>query len=161
MEQNRRAFTMIELIFVIVILGILASVAISKLALTRDDAIITKGRSQVSAIRNAIVLTRNQMLLQGRTGWPNRLDHLSSDTSSDGDPLFDANGTGASDVRLLDYPVYAKDQNGHWKKVASNRYAFKMQDTDVRFDYSATTGSFDCNRSASGDEGTLCKKLTQ
>ena len=34
----RKAFTMIELIFVIVILGILSAVAIPKLAATRDDA---------------------------------------------------------------------------------------------------------------------------
>ncbi len=35
----KKAFTMIELIFVIVIIGILASVAIQKLSATRDDAI--------------------------------------------------------------------------------------------------------------------------
>jgi len=36
------AFTMIELIFVIVILGILSAVAIPKLSATRDDAAVTK-----------------------------------------------------------------------------------------------------------------------
>ena len=38
MQNSKNAFTMIELIFVIVILGILAAVAIPKLSATRDDA---------------------------------------------------------------------------------------------------------------------------
>jgi len=42
MKFSHSAFTMIELIFVIVILGILAVVAIPKLSATRDDARIVK-----------------------------------------------------------------------------------------------------------------------
>lgn len=40
--KKRSAFTMIELIFVIVILGILAAVSVPKLAATRNDAKIAK-----------------------------------------------------------------------------------------------------------------------
>ena len=42
MINSKKAFTMVELIFVIVIIGVLASVAIPKLAITRDDAKISK-----------------------------------------------------------------------------------------------------------------------
>ena len=46
----KKAFTMIELVFVIVILGILASVAIPKLAATRDDAEIMAGTQRVTGL---------------------------------------------------------------------------------------------------------------
>jgi len=48
--MKRSGFTMIELVFVIVILGILASVAIPKLAATRDDAQIAKASTEISAL---------------------------------------------------------------------------------------------------------------
>ncbi len=47
MQNNRSAFTMIELIFVIVILGILATVAIPKLAATSTDANTAKLSSNI------------------------------------------------------------------------------------------------------------------
>lgn len=46
----KKGFTMIELIFVIVILGILASVAIPKLAATRDDATITAVAADIATL---------------------------------------------------------------------------------------------------------------
>ncbi len=152
----KKAFTMIEMIFVIVILGILSSVAISKMAVTRDDAIISKGRSEVAAIRNAISLTRNTNILMGKgAAYPTRLDALPGTTSSDGDKLFDRNGTSGDAVKLLDYPIYARSKNG-WRKVAANKYAFNATNADVNFTYDPTNGNFDCDHSIA-----LCKNLTE
>ena len=50
----KKGFTMIELIFVIVILGILAAVAIPKLAATRDDAKLAAVKTDIGTYMNAI-----------------------------------------------------------------------------------------------------------
>ena len=50
----KKAFTMVELIFVIVIIGILTAVAIPILSATRDDALIAKNSEYIMGIMTEI-----------------------------------------------------------------------------------------------------------
>ncbi len=157
--RTRQAFTMIELIFVIVVLGILASVAIPKLAATRDDATVTKARTDVAAIRSSIKTSRAQRVLSGTPGYQPSLISTSattadqSNTKKSGEDLF---------VGILDYPIKAKDKAGGWQKVASptagiERYRFRITNSkSVDFDYNNTSGNFDCDHTIND-----CKQLTE
>ena len=101
---------MIELVFVIVVLGILAAVAVPKFAATRTDAQIAKGRADVASIRSAIITERQSRLIKGDSSYINKLH--SSTTS-----YFDGNGTAG--INLLMYGVTPEDANGHWKTGAA------------------------------------------
>jgi len=63
MQNNKSAFTMIELIFVIAILGILTVVGIPKLAATRNDA---KGAVIATRLSNCIHLAAKGYLTDNR-----------------------------------------------------------------------------------------------
>lgn len=63
--KNRKAFTLVELVFVIVIIGILSAIAIPKLAATRDDAQISRARAAIASLRNAISTERQKRILRG------------------------------------------------------------------------------------------------
>ena len=149
------AFTMVELVLVIVVIGILAAVAVPRLMVTRNDAVIVKGKSQVSAIRNGISLQKSRNMLRGdATPYPDNLDNAA--TNTDGATLFFFNDGNSSNI--LEYPIYARNNaDGHWIKTAANTYAFFVtRDTNVSFDYNSTTGSFDCEHTNAN-----CQQLTQ
>jgi len=63
--KMKKAFTMVELVFVIVVIGILSAIAIPKFAATRDDAIVSKGRAEVGAMRSAVATERQKRILRG------------------------------------------------------------------------------------------------
>lgn len=151
--MKRKAFTMIELVFVIVVLGILAAIAIPKFAATRDDAQIAKGRSDVAAIRAAIVSERQGRLLQGQSNYISKLDHISGATATSG-LLFDDNDTVTTNGMLLQYGIEAATGNGHWTKASATTYVYKVINNDNTFTYNSTDGTFRCTN------GTYCADLT-
>lgn len=145
--MKRFAFTMIELVFVIVVLGILAAVAIPKLAATRDDAEVAKGRSDVAAIRAAIVSERQGRLMQGDSKY---IQVLSGGSSGSSSLLFEGNGTSV----LLQYGITSSSENGHWSKTDDTHYVFHVLGAATTFTYDPTTGKFTCT-AGSGSCDTL------
>ena len=51
--KNKQGFTMLELVFILVILGILAAIAIPKISASRDDAKLVAFKSDVSTLTSS------------------------------------------------------------------------------------------------------------
>ena len=152
MKNSKNAFTMIELVFVIVVLGILASVAIPKMAATRDDAQIAKGRSDIASIRSAIVTERQTRLIKGDSSW---ITKLSQNTTT----LFDGNDTSHT---LLMYGIADGTGSGHWHSTNADgkQYTYTIQSIAVPFDYNSTSGVFTCNpNNTNAAIADMCKNL--
>lgn len=135
MKKNKNAFTMIEMVFVIVVLGILAAIAVPKFAATRTDAQISKARADIASIRSAIVTERQSRLIKGDSSWINGL-------SQNATTLFDGNGTS----ELLMYGITKGDTDGHWSTTSAGvpylLYRFKISGENCDFTYDPATGRF-------------------
>lgn len=136
----KKAFTMVELIFVIVILGILAMVALPRLAGSKKDAEITRAKAEIAAIRSAIQTYRGANLLSQKpgSGYP---DNLKTTTIEE-----ITNGT-----KLGSNWTVSEDGNTLTLRIGSDTTTFK---------YNKDKGSLTCqNSDATTTTDTLCKKV--
>lgn len=132
----KKAFTMIELVFVIVVLGILAMVALPRLASSKEDAEITRVKAEIAAIRSAIQTHRGANLLaQKGKGYPEKLDEKKIEEITNGTKL-----------------------NKKYWTVNENQLTVKIAGKQATFDYDKDKGSLTCKDS---DKGTnaLCDKI--
>ena len=152
----KHAFTMIELIYVIVILGILSAVAIPKLASTKNMADIGVARSDVAVIRSAIMSERQSRLITGDNTY---IGKLSSSTTL----LFTGDTTPNPNRTLLTYGIVAgaaATDTGKWTTPdnAGLLYDFRADTVSVRFTYVPATGIFTCDRTVAA-YATECKQI--
>jgi general secretion pathway protein G len=167
-RKSKKAFTMIELVFVIVIIGILASVAIPRLAATRDDADITKARTFVATIRSAVSIERQKRILRGDFDPIFRL----TDTSTLDHRIFNAFDENTS-FPILENPPFScavnTDKDCWYEKQTGTLATAKNTDSsdDSQYTYNLPIGgSVDFNLSnnrfvCSDPNSDNCKLLTQ
>ncbi|WP_457747969.1 type II secretion system protein [Sulfurimonas sp.] len=155
MRTSKNAFTMIELVFVIVILGILASIAIPKLAATRTDAQISKGRADISSVRSGIMTERQTRLITGISDW-----------IPTGTGTYIKNGTTYNQLNkgglfggVLTYPITDSVADGHWHKVSEDvnqtKYTYKIGTNNCNFTYTVADGKFALDTA----QPAICDKL--
>lgn len=136
----KRGFTVLELVFVIVIIGILAGIAVPKLFVTRDDAVIARAKSDIASIRSAVINAYNANMLTGNFTYP-ALEKTGSTTGL----LFE---------NVLQNGIKTDAKSG-WSKDG-NDYKFTLRGKSTKFTYNIANGSFSCPRTDS-----LCKDLTE
>ena len=129
----KKAFTMIELIFVIAILGVLAMVAIPRLVGSKEDAEITRVRAEIAAIRSSIQTYRGANLLkqQKGSGYPDTLDEATIAKITNGTKL----------------------SNKYWT-VNGNTLTVTIAGQQTTFNYDKDKGSLTCEAS-----NALCSKI--
>jgi len=140
MQNAKQAFTMIEVVFVIVILGILAGVAIPKLSATRSDAQIAKARANIASIRSAIVTERQTRLIRGQRAFVPKgtaTYTVTGDTNT-----YKQMDNGGLFGGVLTYPIAnIASTNGKWSSSTSGEYKFRINNVDTTFIYSDSTGA--------------------
>jgi len=126
----REAFTLIELVFVIIVLGILAALALPKLGPALESGYLSKAKSTVTAIRGGLQLYKTKHILLGQSPYPQTLD-------SDTNHLFD---------QILPEAIPSSTDVGGWSKE-NNSYTFHLENgKQVVFDYDPSKGSFVCDK---------------
>lgn len=159
-----KAFTMIELIYVIVVLGILGTIALPKFAGIRDQADIANGRAQIATIRTAIANERQRRLIMGQSNYIayNAIDNASG--------LFG----GVLTTGLVDSPTASNWTANGDNGANATYYQYFVGNTAINFVYADTNGTylgvpfdsgeFNCDENGvvvGAAERDLCRDLVQ
>jgi len=164
-RNKRKAFTMLELVFVIVIIGILSAVAIPKFAATRGDAVIAKAKNTVASIRSSIATERQKRILRGKFTPIFKL----SKSKTLGDPIFDGID-GNTTIPALQYPPFScktSTSTGCWRETTTGTkgkpksvYTYNMPISGSVL-FTLENNTFTCPAKGTAPKNKYCRLLTQ
>ena len=159
---NQKAFTMIELVFVIVVIGILSAIALPRFGGAAEDAYFAKAKTTLVTVRVAMKTERQKRILRGDftkisdlglssagASTTNAFDHFSGDgqTPTEYAPIFT-------------YPIVncATGQRACWDRTTATTYSYRFPTSgqaDFVLDPNKTT--LDCDPNDTSDCALIIK----
>ena len=139
--MDKKAFSLIEIIFVLLIMSIIITLAVSKFDTTLNSTNINKIKSDIVQIRAGINLYKNKLILQNEKTTFDTLD-------DNNEMLFN---------KVLQNPILASNKNSikSWSKISNTRYKVYVDNTNfIEFSFDTQKYTFDCDI-----KNTLCKEL--
>lgn len=151
----KRAFSLLELVFVVIILSLIITTFLPKITNTLSKTNISQIKSDISLIRSSIKKEFNNQNLHFRYNYLEFLDD--TEINKKDLKLF----TGIDDRKLLKIPFISSDLENKkiatWIKTDINEYRIYVDKTSyVDFLYDSVYGTFDCDY-----EKKFCKELTE
>ncbi len=144
----KKSFTLIELLFVIVIIGLLAVIAVPKFVNLTTNAKNASIKSIITSVQDSIDNIHAKWLVNEDYIWDPDGDGKSN-LNTEGYPKMLDDGKGETELfkYVLKVPVYAcsdKTQNC-WKEYDDNKYEYIYnQNKILKIDYNATNGLMEC-----------------
>lgn len=154
LPSKRAAFSLIELVFIIVIISILTVVALPRLSTTRDDATLTQAKMTLMAVRNAISIEKQKRMLR------NDFSDITQISSGYGyhRAIFDSFDIEENEALVLNYALYAcktPNAKGCWVADSHTHYRYIMPiEGSVVF-------RLQHNRFTCDESHTLCRELSR
>lgn len=141
--MKQRAFSLIELIFAVVIISVIAIVAIPNFKSVKNKTDMVKIKSDIALIRDALNQYKNKNILSSSNDSLDSLD-------DGGEYLF---------INILKTPIIAttSPKASYWMKVTDTKYKVWLDtQSAVEFVYNSSQYTFECDF-----DDDNCKELTQ
>ena len=157
----KKAFTMIELVFVIVVIGILAVVAVPKLAPLVDTAQEGKAKATLASVRSAIATERQKRILRGNYTAIGSL-RMNKGHNRPIFDYFDGNSTAGNEV--LDYPMRScktSSSRGCWVAVTDAKAYYYRMSSGPNVKFTLDKNHFTCNSIGVSPKAKACRALSE
>ncbi|AJC86654.1 prepilin-type N-terminal cleavage/methylation domain-containing protein [Campylobacter sp. RM16704] len=147
--QTKRAFTLIELVFCILIIAILSAIAYPHFSFSINDAKMIKLKSELEVINSSLALIRNQFVFKENTDFPKILDDALINVENQ--KLFfcsniqtqNCKGENCCLYSILEKPIISSKKS--WMKVENTKYRFFISTKNyIDFAYNSEKVFLEC-----------------